>query len=122
MLRLALLFSLVMVLFDVAAASFAKATSVDYGQFVLLSSVLYVSMGLLAGRFMQTWLALVPIVIAALAEAFGGGYLAALIGPGGRGPGVSDASFYGVAAFGVLLNIVLGSAGIAVGVHVKRPA
>jgi hypothetical protein len=79
-------------------------------------------MGLLAGRVMQSWLALVPIVIAALLEAFGGGYLAALIGPGGRGPGVSDASFYGLAALGVLLNIVLGSAGIAVGVPVKRAA
>jgi hypothetical protein len=122
MLRLALLFSIVMVLFDVAAASFAKATSVDYGQFVLLSSVLYVFAGLLAGRFMQSWLALIPIIVAALVEAFAGGCLAALIGPGGRGPGVSDASFYGLAALGVLLNIVLGSAGIAVGVHVKRTA
>ncbi|HEY3675825.1 MAG TPA: hypothetical protein VGK84_07500 [Candidatus Tumulicola sp.] len=122
MLRLALLYSIVFVLFDVAAAAFAKATSVDYGQFVLLSSVLYVFAGILAGRFMQSWLALVPIIIAALVEAFLGGYLAALIGPGGRGPGVSDLSFYGVAAFGVLLNILLGSAGIAVGVHVKRTA
>jgi hypothetical protein len=120
MLRLALLFAVVMVLFDVAAASFAKATSVDYGQFVLLSSVLYVFAGILAGRFMRGWLALVPIIIAALVEAFLGGYLAALIGPGGRGPGVSDASFYGLAALGVLLNIVLGSAGIAVGIRVKR--
>jgi hypothetical protein len=122
MLRLALLFSVVMVLFDVAAASFAKATSVDYGQFVLLSSVLYVFAGILAGRFMRGWLALVPIIIAALVEAFLGGYLAALIGPGGRGPGVSDASFYGLAALCVLLNIVLGSAGIAVGIRVKRTA
>jgi hypothetical protein len=122
MLRLALLFSIVMVLFDVVAASIAKAASIDYGQFTILAAVIYVGMGILAGRWMRNWFALIPIVIAALVEVFAGGYLAALIGPGARGPGVSDASFYGVAAFGVLLNIVLGAIGIAVGVHVRRTA
>jgi hypothetical protein len=120
MLRLALLFSVVMVLFDVAAAAFAKATSVDYGQFVLLSVFLYIGAGILAGRKIRNWFAMFSIIIAAVVEALLGGYLAALIGPGAQAPGMSDAYYYGTAVFAVLLNVVMGAIGVAVGIRVGR--
>jgi hypothetical protein len=120
MLRLALLFSIVMVLFDVAAATFAKATSVDYGQFVLLSVFLYIGAGILAGRKIRNWFAMFSIIIGAVVEALLGGYLAALIGPGAQAPGMSDAYYYGTAVFAVLLNVVMGAIGVAVGIRVGR--
>jgi hypothetical protein len=120
LLRLALLFSIVMVLFDVVMASFAKAASIDYSQFVLLSVFLYVGAGILAGRKIRNWFALLSIVIAAVVEAVLGGYLAALIGPGAQAPGMSDAYYYGTAVFAVLLNVILGAIGVAVGIRVGR--
>jgi hypothetical protein len=121
MLRLALLFSIVLVLFDVVAASIAKAASINYSQFVLLSVFLYIGAGILSGRKYR-WLGLGAIIITALVEVFLGGYLAALIGPGARPPGMSDGYYYGTAAFGVLLNVIMGAIGVAVGIRVRRTA
>ncbi|MGC1381690.1 MAG: hypothetical protein WA814_11790 [Candidatus Baltobacteraceae bacterium] len=119
MLRLALLFAIALVVYDVVAASIARALTISFDSFVVLALVLLFFMGLLAGRKARSWDGIVPVALAAAVEATVGWYLAALIGPGY----VPDWTVRTLLVMGVeraLLSTVIGAAGVWVGIAVAR--
>jgi hypothetical protein len=116
MLRLALVFSIVLVLYDAVAAWIARSITVSYDSFLVLALVLIFFMGIYAGR-KKRWRAIVTIAIAAAVETTAGWYVAALIGPG-YVPGWTMRVLIVMAVEGWLLSMAVGSAGVWVGLGV----
>jgi hypothetical protein len=81
-LRLAVVFSAIMAMYDVSTALIAKSVSVSYDSFLVPSWVLFFFMGILAGRTLRSWSGILPVAVAATVAATIGWYFAALIGPG----------------------------------------
>ncbi len=119
MLRLALLFAIALVVYDVLAALLARALTIAYDSFVILALVLLFFMGLIAGRKARSWDGIVPVAIAAAAEATAGWYLAALIGPG-YVPGWTARSLIVMGLERALLSTAIGAVGVWVGISVAR--
>ena len=117
MLRLALLFSIVLVAYDTLAALIASAVGVSYNSFLILALVLFFFAGLLAGRKMRSWRGLVPVAIAAGVEATAGWYVAWLIGPG-YVPGWTVRALVVMAVESALVSICIGAVGVRIGLAV----
>ncbi|MGA8532502.1 MAG: hypothetical protein WB615_00175 [Candidatus Tumulicola sp.] len=120
MLRLALLFAVIVVAFDAIAAFVANAAGFNYGQFALISVVIYVALGIFAGQRLRRFRALTAIVIAALVDASLGSYVAASIGRDVPTVHSSTMEIVGAALLGALLNIAFGTIGVVVGARVAR--
>jgi hypothetical protein len=114
MLRLALQFSAILIAFDAVAALVAKAVSVSYDSFVVLTVVLVFFMGIYAGRRRGLRGGILAIAIVACVEATIGWYVAALIGPG-YVPGWTMRLLIVMAAETALLEAVLGTIGVWIG-------
>ena len=110
MLKLALLFALAAIAFDAIGAALAKIFAFNYGHFALLAILLFIAFGFYAGRVLAPARALMAVVIAAVAEATLGWYVAALIGPARPTPGTA---FYLIVAFAVIGVVVDSAAGWA---------
>ena len=119
MLPLALLFSVVIVAYDALTAAIAKVVGVSYNSFLVLALVLFFLMGILAGRKAGSWAGIIPVAIAAVADATVGWYLAAWIGPG-YVPGWTMRVLVSLAIESAVLATVIGCAGVWVGVRVAR--
>ncbi len=119
MLRQALLFGLILVAFDAAAAAIARAAAFNYGHFALLGIVIYVGFGIYAGQRLRLGRALLAIAIAAAIDASLGAYVAALIGPGRPAPGTPASAIVGLAAITGILSASFGAVGVVVGTRVR---
>jgi hypothetical protein len=119
LIRIALLFSIVLVAYDALAAIIAKLVGVSYTSFVLLALVLIFFMGVLAGRKARSWAGIVPVAIAATVEATAGWYAASLIGPG-YVPGWTMGGLIEMAIESALLSACVGAAGVWVGLGVAQ--
>lgn len=119
MLRLALLFALIAVAFDAAAALIARAAAFNYGQFTILAALLYAGFGIYAGQRLRWWRALIAIAISVLADATLGSAVASVLSAWVFQPW-RDAA--GGAALGASLNFALAAVGIAIGQRVRRKA
>ena len=119
MIRIALLFSIVLVAYDALAALIAKLVGVSYNSFVLLALVLIFFMGVLAGRKARSWAGIVAVAIAAIVEATAGWYAASLIGPG-YVPGWTMGGLIEMAIESALLSACVGAAGVWVGLGVAQ--
>ncbi|HLX25745.1 MAG TPA: hypothetical protein VKR05_02030 [Candidatus Cybelea sp.] len=113
MLRLALFFTAILVLYDALTATIAKAIGISYDSFLVLAWVLLLLMGVLAGR-KYGWLGLIPLVVTAALEATAGWYVAAAIGPG-YVPGWTMRMLVALALERALLSIAIGAAGVFIG-------
>jgi hypothetical protein len=116
MLRLALLFSIILVAYDAVAALAARGISVSYDSFSVLALVVIFFMGIYAGR-KKRWRAIAVVVIASAVEATAGWYVAALIGPG-YVPGWTMRGLIVMAAQSALLSSAVGAVGVWIGVGV----
>lgn len=119
MLRLAVPFSIVAVLYDALAALLAKAIGISYDSFVVPAVVLFVFMGVYAGRKSGDWSGFVPVLVAALVHATLGWYVAALVGPG-RLPQWTTAEAAYVLVGGAFAPLIFGAAGVAAGIRAAR--
>ena len=119
MIRLAVLFSAIVVAYDALAAAIAKGLVISYGSFVVPEAVLFVFMGIYAGRKMGGWNGFAPVLIAAIANGTLGWYVAALIGPGAMPPGQISTAAFQLASY-ILVPAVFGAAGVATGIRVNR--
>jgi hypothetical protein len=117
MLALALIFSIALVAYDAIAAGAARAISVSYNSFLVPQLVLIFFMGILSGRKIRSWAALLPIAIAVTIEATLGWYVAALIGPG-YVPGWTMRLLVVMAIESAVLSAAIGAAGISIGLRV----
>jgi len=117
--RIALLFSVVLVAYDALAALIARAVGVSYNSFALLALVLLFFMGVFAGRKARSWGGLVPVAIAAAVEATAGWYVASSIGPG-YVPGWRMRGLVEMAIESALLSTCVGAAGVWIGLGVAR--
>ena len=121
MLRLALLFALILVAFDAAAALVARTFAINYGSFALLALVLYAGFGIYAGQRLRWLRALLAITIAVLVDAIAGTYVASLLGAWvAQGPYGRDPT--GSTLLTAVLNLAVGAAGVGVGTRVIRRA
>lgn len=117
MIRLAVLFSAAILAYDAVAAAIAKALTVSFDSFLIPGLVLFVLMGVVAGRKARSWAALAPVAVAAAADSTLGWYIAGLLVP---------SNFPNWSAFGYVLGALdafalsafLGAVGIAVGLRV----
>jgi hypothetical protein len=114
MLRLALFFCAVIVAYDIVSAAIARVVGVSYNSFLVLALVLFFFMGLLSGRKARTWIGLAPVLIAAIADATIGWYLAALIGPG-YVPGWTLRDLITLAVESTAVSTAIGAVGVWVG-------
>ncbi|MBV8067539.1 MAG: hypothetical protein JO113_06155 [Candidatus Eremiobacteraeota bacterium] len=117
MLRSGLVFSIIIVLYDVVAAAIARSVGVAYNSFLVLALVLFFFMGVYAGRTRRSWSGIVAVAIAAVADATLGWYVAAMIGPG-YVPGWTMRGLIVMAVESAVLSIVIGAAGVWVGLSV----
>ncbi len=117
MLRTALWFSAILVVYDVLAALIAEALTISYNSFLVLALVIVFFMGVYAGRLARSWDGVVAIAVAACVEATAGWYLAALIGPG-YVPGWTPRLLVVMAVESALLSTVIGSLGVWTGLRV----
>ncbi len=120
MLRLGLAMAAIAVLFDATGAALAAGFHFNYGQFEILGVVLFVLMGIYAGRTLPFARALVALLIAAVAEATLGWYVAALIGPARPGPEITRTILVAYALFGVLVDFCSGAIGAYFGWRAAR--
>jgi|HubBroStandDraft_4_1064222.scaffolds.fasta_scaffold00006_14 hypothetical protein len=116
---MALLFSVVLVLYDAVAALIARSLTISYDSFLVLSLVLIFFMGIYAGR-KRRGRGVVAIAIAAAIEATAGWYVAALIGPG-YVPGWTMKVLIVMAVEGWLLSTAIGFVGVGIGLRVAGP-
>jgi hypothetical protein len=117
MFRLALLFSLIIVAYDAVSAAIAKGVGVSYNSFLVLALVLFFFMGIYAGRVVRSWAGALSIAVAAAADATGGWYVAALIGPG-YVPGWTVRDLVTLAIESAVLATVIGGVGVWIGLGV----
>jgi hypothetical protein len=117
MLRLALLFSVVIIAYDALTAGIAKVVGISYNSFLVLGLVLFFFMGLFAGRKAGSWAGILPAAIAAIADATMGWYSAALIGPG-YVPGWSMRVLVTLAIESAVVATIIGGIGVAIGLRV----
>jgi len=117
MLPLALLFSIVIVAYDAIGAAIALAVGVSYNSFLVPALVLFFFMGLVAGRKARSWAGILPVVVAAVADATIGWYIAALIGPG-YVPGWTMRDLITLGAESAALATAIGAVGIWFGLGV----
>ncbi|HTU82866.1 MAG TPA: hypothetical protein VMF61_12090 [Candidatus Acidoferrales bacterium] len=115
MLRRGLIFAVIAVAFDAVCAAIAAAAQFTYSQFYILAIVLFVAIGIYAGRVMVLPRALIAIAIAAVAEATLGWYVAALIGPARPPSDISRTVLIAYGCFGVLVDFAAGAAGAVLG-------
>jgi hypothetical protein len=116
-LRNALSFSVILLVYDVLAALVAKALTISYNSFLVLALVIVFFMGVYAGRTARSWEGIVAIAIAACVEATAGWYLAALIGPG-YVPGWTPRVLVTMAVESALLSTAIGCLGVWTGLRV----
>jgi hypothetical protein len=119
MLRTALLFSALFVIYDAFVALMARWIGIAYNSFLVPMFVLFFFLGIYAGRKKGSWVAITPIAIAAAVEATVGWYVAALIGPG-YVPGWTMRALIVIAVESAALSTAVGAAGVAVGLRVAR--
>jgi hypothetical protein len=119
--RFALLFSVIMVCYDAICAFIAAGAGVAYDSFIVPAVVLFIFMGILAGRKMHGWGGLVPVLVAAIVHTTLGWYVAWLIGPGAIPNWTPEAVAIEITA-GLAAALVFGAAGVAVGIRVGRTA
>jgi hypothetical protein len=117
MLRLTLLFAVVIIAYDAASAAIAKAVGVSYNSFLVLALVLFFLMGVYAGRVARSWAGAFPVLIAAIADATIGWYVAALIGPG-YVPGWTMRDLITLAVESAVAAAAIGAAGVWIGLSV----
>lgn len=117
MLRLALLFSAIVVAFAGSSAALAKSLTISYDSFLVLALVVLFFMGVFAGRRAGSWSGMFPIAIAAIAWATIGWYVAALVGPGFV-PGWTVRDLMVMAVESTLLATAVGAAGLWIGLGV----
>ena len=117
MVRLALLFAVVIIAYDALSAAIAKVVGVSYNSFLVLALVLFFFMGLFAGRKVRSWAGILPVAVAAVADATVGWYSAALIGPG-YVPGWTMRDLVTLAIESFVLATAIGAVGVWVGLGV----
>jgi hypothetical protein len=117
MVRLALLFSIVIIAYDALTAGIAKVVGISYNSFLVLALVLFFFMGLFAGRKAGSWAGILPVAVAAAADATIGWYGAALIGPG-YVPGWTLRVLVTLAIESAVVATVIGGVGVAIGLRV----
>lgn len=117
MLRLALLFSVIAVAFEAIAAAIAHAASFNYGQFQIISVILFAGYGIYAGQRLRWLRALVAVSIAVVVDATIGTFVATFIG---AWIAQSDRYAVGTTILAAFLNFVVAGAGVAVGGRVAR--
>jgi len=117
--KMALIFSIVLVLYDAVAALIARSLTISYDSFLVLSLVLIFFMGVYAGR-KRRGRGIVAIAIAAAIEATAGWYCAALIGPG-YVPGWTVRTLIVMAVEAWLLSAGVGFVGVGIGLRVAGP-
>jgi hypothetical protein len=122
MLRLALIFALIMLLFDAVTATISKIASINYGNFALLAIVVYVFLGIYGGRTLRSWRALISVAVAAIVEATLGWYVAALIGPGLPPVAATQLEMVFTGVVSVIVATLFGAMGVAVGLRAARAA
>lgn len=113
MLRLALFFTTVLVLYDALTAAIAKAIGISYDSFLVLAWVLFFFMGVIAGR-KYGWSGMIPVAVTAALEATAGWYVAAAIGPG-YVPGWTMGMLVTLAVERAVLSSAIGAAGVFIG-------
>jgi hypothetical protein len=113
MLRLALFFTAVLILYDVLTAALAKAIGISYDSFLVLAWALFFFSGLISGR-KYGWFGMIPVAVTAALEATGGWYVAAAIGPG-YVPGWTMRILVTLALERALLSSAIGAAGVFIG-------
>jgi len=120
MLRLALIFGLAIVVFDVVVSAIARAVGVSYGSFLLLALVLYALLGIFAGQRLRWPRAFVAVVIVVAIDATLGNFAAASVGSWIKGSTTRDI----VVAISLtsLLSLCVGAVGIAFGSRARRAA
>ena len=119
MLRQALLFSVVLVVYDALAALVARALAIAYDSFVVVALVLLFFMGIYAGRKQRSWFGMVPMASAACVEATLGWYVASLVGPG-YVPGWTPRALIVMASEAMALSMLIGAIGVWVGLGVAN--
>ncbi|MGA8576488.1 MAG: hypothetical protein WB609_12500 [Candidatus Cybelea sp.] len=119
MLRLALVFSVILVLYDGVAALIARSLTISYDSFLVLSLVLIFFMGVYAGRKRRER-GILAIAIAAAIETTAGWYVAALIGPG-YVVGWTVRALIVMAVEAWLLSAGVGFVGVGIGLRVAGP-
>jgi hypothetical protein len=117
MLRLGVLFSIIIVLYDAVTAAIARSGGVAYDSFLVLGLVVFFFMGVYAGRKRGSWSGIAAVAIAAAADATLGWYVAAWIGPG-YVPGWTMRALVGMALESAALATAIGAAGVWVGLGV----
>jgi hypothetical protein len=121
MLRLALLFSLIAIAFDAVAASISRVFAVNYGQFQLLSVLLFAGYGIVAGQRLRWPRALLAVAIAVVVDATVGSYVASLIGAW-IAANQTGREALGTTLISAVLSLVVAAAGVAAGYRVARRA
>ncbi len=116
MLRLALIFSAILIAYDALAALIARSITISYDSFAVLSLVVVFFMGIYAGRKLA-WRGIAVVAVASAIEATAGWYVASLIGPG-YVPGWTMRALVVMAVEAALLSTVVGLAGVAIGLRV----
>lgn len=119
MIRFAVMFSAIMLAFDVAGAFVAHVLGIDFGNFVFVAALAYVFFGFYAGRILRSWRALVSIVIAAVVDATLGTYFSTNIDPGIGASAVPEITAFGTAVY-LAIALTLGAVGVATGVRASR--
>jgi hypothetical protein len=115
--RLAFLFAATLIAYDALTAIVAKWLTISYNSFLVPALVILFFMGVYAGRKARSWAGILPVAIAALADATLGWYVAALIGPGFV-PGWTPRELIVMASESAALSVAVGCAGVAVGLRV----
>ena len=120
MLRLALLFSVTIVVFDTIVSAIARAVGVSYGSFLLVGLVLYVLFGIVAGQRLRRPRAFVVILIVVVIDATLGTLAAASVGSWVKGSTARDL----IVAISLtsVLSLCVGAVGVAFGARARRAA
>jgi hypothetical protein len=116
-LRVAVLFSLIIVAYDALAATIAKALIISYNSFLVPALVLFFFMGIYAGRKSGSWSGTLVIVIVAAVDATLGWYVAALIGPG-YVPGWTMRQLIVLGFESAVVSTAIGAVGVWIGLAV----
>lgn len=120
MFRLATIYAISAVAYDLIAALIARAFSINFGNFAIFCIILFIGAGIYAGRTLPPRRAVVAIVIAAIAEATLGWYVAAIIGPARPTSNVSWSSIVFLAIVGIAIDTAAGLLGVMFGARAAR--
>ena len=115
MLRLASIFAAIAIAFEIIGALIARLFAFNYDQLAILGVVIFVAMGLYAGRMLPVGRAIVAVAIAAALDASLGWWLAAAIGPARPPDSLSEFQIVAWAIVIALVDVAFAGAGIAVG-------